>query len=82
MVDDFFNFFDSVLVNYLFSHDLHSLHFWNLNLNLNDLFDSLRYFDNLFNNLNDRDWLLNLNFNDFWNGFHMVDNLSGVSVLN
>jgi hypothetical protein len=81
VINNLLDFFDSVLVDNLFPNDFNDLNSGYLNLDLNDLFDSLWNFNNLFNDLNDRNWLFDSDLNNFWNRFNVVNNFSSVSVF-
>ena len=51
-------------------------------MDLDDLLNGLRNFNDLFDSLDHWNWLLNDDLNDLGNVLDVVDNLSGVSVLN
>lgn len=81
MVDNLFNFFYPIPVNYFFFNDFDLSNGWHFNLHLNYLLNGPWHLDNLLNGLDDRNWLLDDNLNDFRKSDDLVNNFSGVSVF-
>lgn len=78
MVNNPFNFFNSVLEDNFFFDNLNFFDGWNLDFNFDYLFDNSRYFNNLLDSLNKRDRLFDTNLNNFWDFLDMIYNFSSV----
>ena len=82
VVNNFLNFFYPISVHDFLLDDFNFLDGRYFNLDLDNLFNSLRYFNYLFDGLDDSNWLFNDNFNDFRHVDDLVDCLFSTSPLN
>lgn len=82
VVHNLFNFFYSISVNDFLFNNSNLFYSRDFNLYLDNLLDSLWYFDNLLNSLDDWYWFFNNNLNNFRDIHDLVDSFFGTSPLN